>query len=66
MNYTDSVPLALREKKREDFDFWTFRSAFHQPIQAQGTAGYRTKKTHKRRALTRPEKRPNLRSNISL
>ena len=44
MNYTDSVPLALREKEREDFDFWTFRSAFHQPIQAQGTAGYRTKK----------------------
>ena len=45
MNYTDSVPLDLREKEREDFDFWAFRSAFHQPIQAQGIAGRRTKKT---------------------
>ena len=22
MNYTDSVPFDLREKEREDFDFW--------------------------------------------
>ena len=22
MNYTDSVPLPLRERQREDFDFW--------------------------------------------
>ena len=22
MNYTDSVPLGLRERQREDFDFW--------------------------------------------
>ena len=66
MNYTDSVPLALREKEREDFDFWAFRSAFHQPLQDQRSRAPSTVENHKRRVLTRPERRPNQGQTISL
>ena len=55
-NYTDSVLLALRERQREDFDFWAFRRAFHQGHPSTGDSGPQDKmQTTKRRALTRPE-----------
>ena len=69
--------FGLREKELEKILTLglAFRSAFHQPLQDQrsallkprpGDSGPRSdKKNHKRRVLTRPEKRPNLRSNVA-